>query len=426
MEHPYGEQYSKEGNPRAYMTMRDYRNLPYQWKQPVERNPNPPRSMREYRDQWMSAPVYSVPSTYPPPPQYDHPEPPCYSPTSQQQQPPPLSPLVEQAILDLTRIVDDFVEENKKINAHSIVTVEDNLNKKIDGLTDDFEHKWDNLQDSIEDLNDQQQCPPEEECQSGTMVEEQRAVTVQANQENETVESSLNKELDGFQSEIDQKLDILQESISKLTNQFVHQEEENLEEECLTETILVEQDKLQPQEELKVESAEAPEELQEALESSVAICLWEEKEATFPLTEKSSGHETVEGTQEPIIQPIPIELNTTATVQATKWLLPVAPSTDQVYILPSPAPQSQPKTPTVNAQATYNPLPVYILHAANSKPTAHAHNHKSNPSLHALQNIRRLVASVHAFATTSKTMATAYIAWHSGWFGFGTPGPRHF
>ena len=48
--------------------------------------------------------------------------------------------------------------ENKGINAHSnqrIVTVEDNLNKKLDGLKNDFEHKWDNLQDSIEDLIDQ-------------------------------------------------------------------------------------------------------------------------------------------------------------------------------------------------------------------------------------------------------------------------------
>ena len=68
------------------------------------------------------------------------------------------------------------MEEHKGINAHSnqrIVTVEDNLNKKIDGLKNDFEHKWDNLQDSIENLIDQQQCPPEEECQSDTMVEEQ-------------------------------------------------------------------------------------------------------------------------------------------------------------------------------------------------------------------------------------------------------------
>ena len=69
-------------------------------------------------------------------------------------------------------------------------------------------------------------------------IEEQRAVDVQANQETDTVESSLNKELDEFHSEIDEKFDILQQSISKLTNQLVHQEEENLEEECLTDTIL--------------------------------------------------------------------------------------------------------------------------------------------------------------------------------------------
>ena len=66
--------------------------------------------------------------------------------------------------------------ENKGINAHSnkrIVTVEDNLNKKLDGLKNDFEHKWDNLQDSIEDLIYQHQCPLEEECQNDTMAEEQ-------------------------------------------------------------------------------------------------------------------------------------------------------------------------------------------------------------------------------------------------------------
>ena len=63
--------------------------------------------------------------------------------------------------------------ENKEINAHSnhrIVTVDDNLNKKIDGLKNDFEHKWDYLQDSIENHINQQQCP-EEECLSDTMVE---------------------------------------------------------------------------------------------------------------------------------------------------------------------------------------------------------------------------------------------------------------
>ena len=49
--------------------------------------------------------------------------------------------------------------ENKGINAHSnqrIVTVEDNLNKKLDRLKNEFEQKWDNLQDSIENLINQQ------------------------------------------------------------------------------------------------------------------------------------------------------------------------------------------------------------------------------------------------------------------------------
>ena len=405
MEHPYGKQYGQEGNPRAYMTMRDYRNLPYQWgnQPPVGRNPNPNMSMREYRDQWMSGPVYSVPSTYPPPLQFDHPEPrpredeglryssyqwesihtisektlmieklniltrrmdememknqhnihsvnefsasqpSCYNPQSPQS-PQPLQSIhpLEQAMLDLNRIMDDYVEANKKIHAHSIVTVEDNLNK----------------------------------------------------------------ELDGFQSEIDQNVDILQESISKLAQQpdqeEEHLEEESQEEESLTETVLVEQVQLQPQEELKEESLEAPEDLQDA---SVTFWPWKQKEQISALiTEESSGHGTGEGTQENIIQPNPIDLETTATAQDTYYPLPVAPSDDQVYILPTPA--------------------------AKSKPSAPAPKGKSNTSLHAMQNIRRLVASVHTFATTSKKMANAYIAWHSGWFGcgfgFGAPGPRHF
>ena len=367
MEHPYGEQYSQEGNPRAYMTMRDYRNLPYQWgnQQPVGRNPNPPRSMREYRDQWMSAPVYSVPSTYPSPPPYDYPEPPFYAltPQSPQSPQPPqsISP-VEQAILDLTRIVDDFVEENKEINAH------------------------------------------------------------------------LNKKLDGFQSASDQKLDIQQESILKLTNQFVHPEEESLEEEsqeeeCLTETILVEQAQLQPQEELEVELVKAPEALQD---TPVNFWPWtNEEQNTALLTEKSSGHE---GTQENIIQPNPIDLDTTATAQPKNNPLLVPPSADLVYIQPQPAANSKPTAPAPKAKS--NPLPaappdsVFILPMPAAQPKPQASTTKATPSLLVLQNIRRLVASVHAFATTSKTMATAYIAWHSGWFGcgfgFGTPGPRHF
>ena len=340
MEPPYEEQYSQEGNPRAYMTMRDYRNLPYQWQQPVGRNPNPNRSMRDYRDQWMSAPVYSVPSTYAPP------EPSCYAPTSQQQQPPPLSP-VEQAILNLSKQVDNFIEDNRVVN-------------------------------------------------------------VQANREIETVKNSLNKRTDGLQSEMELKLDNLQCSILKLAQQLDHAEEESQEDECLTETIMGEQVQLQPQEGLKVESLEAPEELQEA---PVTFWPWtKEEQISALITEESSGHETGEEPQEPILQPIPMKLNPSATAQPQNNLLLVAPSDNQVYILPSPAPQPTP--------------------AEKSKPAAPAPKGKSNPSLHAMQNFKRLVAYVHKFATTSKAQATAYTTWHSGWFwcgfGFGASEPRHF
>ena len=216
------------------------------------------------------------------------------------------------------------------------------------------------------------------------------------------MKSSLNKELDGFQSEIDQKLDILQESISKLTKQLDHAEEESQEDECLTETILGEQVQLQPQEELKVESLEAPEELQDA---PVTFWPWKQEEHINALiTEEGSGIEAGKEPQKLTLQPIPLKLDPTATAQATKCPLPVPPSTDQVYILPSPASQ-----PTSEAPA----------------PKA-----KSNPSMPTLKNFKRLVAIVQSFATTSKKMAAAHIAWHSGWFGcgfgFGAPEPWHF
>ena len=173
-----GEQYSEylvERNPKSYMSMRDYRNLPWQWQQP-ERNPNPPRSMKDYRDQWMSAPSYMVP--------------PQYTSTPQPPQPPQLISPVEQAILDLTKLVSDAVVEQKEINAQ--------LSQKI-----------------------------------------------------HAVENPLEKKLDGFQSEMGQQFDNLQCSISKLAQQLDQKGEENLEDECLGETILDKQVQLQPQEELK-------------------------------------------------------------------------------------------------------------------------------------------------------------------------------
>ena len=65
------------------------------------------------------------------------------------------------------------------------------------------------------------------------------------------------------------------------------------------------------------------------------------------------------------------------------------PSSDSVYILPSPAAHSTPETPT--GKATPFALPT-------------------------LQNFKKLVATVQSFATTSKTLVAPHIAWHNGWF----------
>ena len=230
---------------------------------------------------------------------------------------------------------------------------------------------------------------------------------------------------------------------------------------------MVEQAPLQPQEELKKESVEAPDELQDTLESGDTFWPWKKEDQTSALIseEEIQEEECLNG---PIVeesclqQPqqglvensesleigvvvclwekedaIPLLLTEEAVEENKENIFPLPP-TDSVYILPLLAPQSQPKTPTANAQATYYPLPVapsgdqvYILPtpAENPKPATPAPKAKSNPLL-AMQNIRRLVASIHTFATTSKKMANAYIAWHSGWFGcrfgFGAPGPRHF
>ena len=131
MEHLEGGKYSQypmEGNSRGYMSMRDYRNLPWQNQQPWERNPNPPRSMRDYTDQWMSAASYMVL--------------PQYTSTPQPPQPPHLISPVVQAILGLTKLVGNFVESQRTINAqlsHKIDTMENKVKKRIDGLPSEME-----------------------------------------------------------------------------------------------------------------------------------------------------------------------------------------------------------------------------------------------------------------------------------------------
>ena len=177
MEHLGGEQYSEylvERNPRAYMSMRGYRNLPWQSQQPVERNPNTYRSMRDYRDQWMSAPVYSVPPTY------ASPTSPYWASTPQPPQPPQLTSSIEQVILNLGKLVDSFIEEHRVVNVQTnqeIDIVEKSLEKKLDGLQSEVGQQFDNLQCSISRLAQQhvhqEEENPEKECLIDTTVEEQ-------------------------------------------------------------------------------------------------------------------------------------------------------------------------------------------------------------------------------------------------------------
>ena len=202
----------------------------------------------------------------------------------------------------------------------------------------------------------------------------------------------------GSKVKLIKKLDILQESISKLTNQLVHQEEENPEGWCLIDIMAEEQCEQQPHQKHIEDFIELSEGLSESSDMCDVVFPRENKEEILPfITEEGSGIEAGKEPQNLTLQPIPMNLN-----------------------------------PSVTAQPQNSPLPVYILPtpATNSKPAAPAPKTKSNPSLPAMQNFKRLVASVQNFATTSKTQAAAYIVWHNGWFGcrfgFGASEPRHF
>ena len=76
------------------------------------------------------------------------PQPPTYVPLGAQQQQPPTSSPVEQAILNLSKVVGNFIEEQKAINAQwsqKIENVEGSLNKRINELEGSLNQKIDNL-----------------------------------------------------------------------------------------------------------------------------------------------------------------------------------------------------------------------------------------------------------------------------------------
>ena len=93
------------------------------------------------------------------PPQYAPPAPSQYASTSQPPQPQSTSP-VEQVILNLSKVVGNFVEEQKSVNVQlnqRIDTVESTLNKMMDGFQNEIAQKIDNLQYSISKLTNQHQ-----------------------------------------------------------------------------------------------------------------------------------------------------------------------------------------------------------------------------------------------------------------------------
>ena len=207
-------------------------------------------------------------------------------------------------------------------------------------------------------------------------MKKQMTINAQLSHKINIVENNVDKRIDGLQNEIDHKFGNLQKSISRLANQQHVYPEEEPKEECLIDTMVEEHCQQQLQEGLIEKLAEYSEGLSESLDIGAAVYPWEKKEAISPLlTEEGSGNEVVEEPQRPILKPLPL------------GSLPATPSLDPMHTLPKPAAHETNGTPT--AKVILSALPV--------------------------QNFRKLVAIVQTFATTSKTLTAAHVAWHSGW-----------
>ena len=98
-----------------------------------------------YNPNWRNHPNLSwkpKPPTYVPPGAQQQ-----FGSTSTQQQPPPLSSPVEQAILNLSKVVGTFVEEQKVLNVQT--------NKKIEAIETSLNRKLDNMHSEISRLSNQ-------------------------------------------------------------------------------------------------------------------------------------------------------------------------------------------------------------------------------------------------------------------------------
>ena len=306
-----------------------------------------------------------------------------FSPTSQQQQPLALSP-VEQAIQNLSKVISTIVEKQKVVGTiveeQKVLSVQTKQN--IEAVESSVNRNLSNIHAEISKLSNQLLQSSEKEKgpfqgrQYQTMVNEiglTGDTTTRTDEVKAVVTLRSGRELKTAVPELVKSAPVVAGPLQEEQTSALISEEESQEEECLDGTIVEEPCPQQPQEGL-VENSESS-------DIGVVVCLWEKKDT------------------------IPLLLTEEAVEEHKDNIFPLPP-TDSVYILPLPAPQSQPKN---------NPLPaappdsVFILHmpAAQPKPVAPSPKAKSNP-LHVVQNFKELVASVHALATTSKTMATAY------------------
>ncbi|RVW58833.1 hypothetical protein CK203_101806 [Vitis vinifera] len=97
-----------------------------------------------YNSSWRNHPNFSW---KPRAPQYQQP--------AQPSQPSQQASSLEQAIMNLSKVVGDFIGEQKSINSQlsqRIDSVENTLNKRMDGMQNDISQKIDNLQYSISRL----------------------------------------------------------------------------------------------------------------------------------------------------------------------------------------------------------------------------------------------------------------------------------
>ncbi|RVW29307.1 hypothetical protein CK203_054729 [Vitis vinifera] len=135
-----------------------------------------------YNSNWRDHPNFSW---KPLPPQYQQPS-----------QAPQQASSLEQAMVNLSKVVGDFVGAQKSINAQlsqRIDIVESSLNKRMDEVQNDLSHKIDNLQDSISrfaNLNTMQEKEnsPSQPYQNSMSIHEMEAKEGEPSQKREVKE----------------------------------------------------------------------------------------------------------------------------------------------------------------------------------------------------------------------------------------------